>query len=320
MLNPAFDKNNVAIVLPSDNNFVPILSVTLSSLVKNSSLGNNYDIFVLTDDITEHNQKKLKTLVESNNISLRFVNVKENLNRYDLNIFFINGHFKLPTYYRFFIPELFENFDKILYLDSDMIIMDDVAKIYNLNIQSGLMAVKDPFTQCKIKDDLSYKGYCKDILKLKNLENYFQNGVVLYNIKFLRDFDFTNKCINTLKEIETPKHLDQCVMNSIMQGYVDFVDLEWNTEWYVPLLVKDYKNLLQKDLLSKYIKAYENPKILHYASYKKPWFHFWCPKANYFWQYFWCSNFKLDVLKITIEKYIKTLKYIIIVFILTFDK
>ncbi len=46
----------------------------------------------------------------------------------DQYTFYIRGHFSKETYYRLVLPELLPNYDKVLYLDSEMIAMDDVAK------------------------------------------------------------------------------------------------------------------------------------------------------------------------------------------------
>ena len=52
--------------------------------------------------------------------------------------FFIHRHFSVEAYYRIFIPRIFKNFNKILYLDTDIIILDDIANLYNSNTNNKM--------------------------------------------------------------------------------------------------------------------------------------------------------------------------------------
>lgn len=45
--------------------------------------------------------------------------------------FYIRGHFSIETYFRLVLPELLPGYQKILYLDSDMVVQGDVAELYN---------------------------------------------------------------------------------------------------------------------------------------------------------------------------------------------
>ena len=76
-IKPAFDNNNIAVALAANDYFTPYLSVTLASIAKNASADKNYDILVLTTDISETNKKQiLKITAKYENFSLRFVNPK----------------------------------------------------------------------------------------------------------------------------------------------------------------------------------------------------------------------------------------------------
>ena len=71
------------------------------------------------------------------NMNLRFTNVDRELAGYDLST--NNAHISVETYYRFLIQKVLPFYDKVLYLDSDIIINGDIAKLYNIDLQGKLL-------------------------------------------------------------------------------------------------------------------------------------------------------------------------------------
>lgn len=70
---PAFEVNNVTIILSSSDSFSPYLAVCIKSILLNRSLDNNYDIIVFEREICEDNKKKILSLKDGmNNVSIRF--------------------------------------------------------------------------------------------------------------------------------------------------------------------------------------------------------------------------------------------------------
>lgn len=100
-IKPAFDKNNVPIILPSDNNYVPFLGVTLHSLLTHTSADKNYDIFILSSQITLANQNRLKDLVKGRtNVSLRFCDMDLIMAKFKVS-FPVYAYYTVSTYFRF---------------------------------------------------------------------------------------------------------------------------------------------------------------------------------------------------------------------------
>ena len=98
---------------------------------------NHYDIVVLESDLTSKTKKRLQDLLrDRDNISLRFCNVASMIDSYDL---YISNLITVETYYRFLIPELFEKYDKVLYLDGDLIIKQDISKLFQIDIGDHLV-------------------------------------------------------------------------------------------------------------------------------------------------------------------------------------
>ena len=118
-IKPAFNKNNLGIVLSADSNYVPYLAVTIKSIFENTDSKYNYDILIFDDGITDY-QKSLLADMCKDNCSIRYINVKELLKEIDTTLFQVKGIWSTATFYRLFIPKIMSYYDKILYLDCDI--------------------------------------------------------------------------------------------------------------------------------------------------------------------------------------------------------
>ena len=285
-MKPNFEKNNITVIFSADNNYVKNLIVTIKSLICNSSKKFNYDIYVLNEDINADSQKLTKSLEEPN-VKINFVDTKSLYDNIDKSIFYLHSYLTISTYNRFFIPRLFKNFERVVYLDCDTIILDDVAKLYNKNLNGNAigatidLGVKYPICA----EDIRHINYFDNQLKLIDKDKYFQAGVMVFDIKKLLELDFENKCIEKLKEIKTPMYPDQCIMNKVLENNVEIIDLKWDILWHLPIEYKNYKKILPNKLVDEYEKGFKNPQIIHFAGKTKPWKNPYPKNANIFWKY-----------------------------------
>ena len=288
-LYPKFN-NSITICFSSDNNYAPYLAVAVYSLVHNSSNNNFYEIYIIADNISLENKSKILQMFNNNdNIIIKFINIYPYLKNIDKNIFHIDGHFTISTYYRFFIPRIFNNFNKILYLDSDIIILDDVEKLFNTKTDKMMSACNDiEMIRCIFQERYEkgfWTDYLSNKLKLDNPYLYFQAGVLLLDIQKIKKFNFEQRAIDKLKELVKPTYVDQCVLNSLCKGNINFLDLFWNVEWNIPIYHNNIISKLPLKYYNQYMIAYNNPKILHYAGYQKPWTHPHYAKSYIWWEY-----------------------------------
>ncbi|EAK0118125.1 hypothetical protein FBM80_08280, partial [Campylobacter coli] len=170
----------------------------------------------------------------SKNFKIRFLDMKDIFKLFDNKLFYLHdGHgdqFTIATYYRFFIPDLFFEFDKVVYCDCDAVFLDDVAKLYNINLEDKILAaVKDIEIQRThlLKDNkraMDYITYLKNTLKLKNSKDYFQAGFLIFNIQRCLEFKLLKQCIRTLNKVKNPLYQDQDILNKVVEGNVKFLD------------------------------------------------------------------------------------------------
>lgn len=284
---PAFDANNVAIAVAANDYFIPYCATFLKSMAEHSNSDKNYDILLLSQDVSDINVKNVKKMLSAwKNISLRVLDPSVLIDQYT---FHIEGHFSKETYYRLVLPELLPNYDKVLYLDSDMIAMDDVSKIYDENIDGYLLAA------CHDADTAGlYNGYRKDkkdytdkILKLKEPYQYFQAGVLLLNLEEFRK-RYTTKQILDFAVSEKWQLLDQDILNKLCEGAVKYIDMSWNVMVdFAGIRINQIIALAPRWLNEMYQEARKNPKIIHYAGPQKPWFE---PEMDFGMQFWECAR------------------------------
>ena len=304
-IKPYKSEKNIPIILSCDNKYVPYTSVLLTSLKENASDNYFYDILLFQKDISTENKALLRAcLLDKKNISLRFVDVSAKIQDLQLRVF---SYYSEAIYYRLFAPWILNNYDKILYFDCDLVFNSDVAELYAISMGKNLLgAVRDlgMILHKNNPNDNFPRDYFTDYLENIDINNYFNSGVLLINLKEFRRTikqDYVKEYIEK-KQWRFP---DQDVLNIICAGKTIMLDSKWNT---VPETLggRTVENIVQyiKPMYYKdYIIAREKPSVIHYAMREKPWKYSinldW-QLAQFFWKYAFLSPTKLWVLK---EKY-----------------
>ena len=294
---PAYKKNNIAICFSTDQNYIPYLGVAIQSIIDNSSPRNNYDINVLYESLSVAQQRKILQM-KRENISIRFISLRPYYSRLP-DIFYTRSHFTKAIYNRFFIPQIFSGYSKVLYLDCDLVVDKDIAELYDtvLGDKYLVAAVRDyECIRWASKDKNFGISYFGNFLNLSNVLNYFQSGVLLMNIQQMRQENFCQKLFDTLERIQSPKFPDQDIFNIVCENRVLFLDARWNVEFHIPVWHSDWMQTMPVSMLYDYIESRENPWIVHYAGSKKPWHNACLEMGSYFWKYAASSPFYHEIL------------------------
>lgn len=298
---PAFDGDAVAVCLAANDFYVPFLSCVLQSIKDASSAGHNYDIWVLTTDITPANQGKLQKQVNLPNFSLRFVDVSPYADKF--KHLFVRGHFRVETYYRLLMQDLFPAYSKMVYLDCDLIVKRDLYQLYMTDVTGCLLAaVRDVDTAGLYNGAYDGTGYSKkeymdDVLRIKEPFLYFQAGVILFNLdEFRATYDVEDVILYALSD--DFQLLDQDVLNFLAQGKAAFLDYRWNvvTDWKF-VRIKDIISLAPSEMKRDYMASREDPWIIHYAGPDKPWDFPRSDMANDFWSVCLRTPFRLEAMR-----------------------
>ena len=280
-----FDKPIVPVVFAADDNYVSQLTTTVYSAMKNADPSYFYDVAVLQRNIAWDKQERLRDFFKQfPNMSLRFTNVERELSGHDLST--NNAHISIETYYRFLIQKLLPFYDKVLYLDSDIVINGDIAKLYNTDLQGKLLgAIRDIdfLANLNVKHG-KRMGYAKNVLKMKNPYDYFQAGVLVLNTKAMRE-RYTIRQWLTYASNPAFIYNDQDVLNAHCEGEVLYLPWEWNVVHDCGGRVGNLFVQAPNDIYDAYMRSRNNPQIIHYAGFQKPWTDPDCDFASIYWRY-----------------------------------
>ena len=286
-IKPAFELNNIAVVFQSSDYYAPYTAVVIQSIMDTSTNGNNYDIIVTTLDMSDHNKKVIEEMsIGYSNISVRVINVFEYRKQYPL--YNSERFVGQETWTRIFLPDLLKYYDKVIDLDSDMVVVSDIAEIYAMDITNYYMAgVYDSLMNytfyTKASNGFIVK-YITDNLEFKNAETYINAGFILFNLQKIREEITVQKIYKYANERQF-RFLEQDTLNKIFYGKIAYLSSEWN--YYVSVLNKEkyVRAKVPDHVFSDFDKVNGNFKIIHFLDKIKPWDDPTIHLANHFWKY-----------------------------------
>lgn len=287
---PAFERNNVPVVLSFNNLYAPYAGVFIQSLLDYASEDNNYDIIILERDISKECKRLLKSLaIGRTNVSIRFCDPSPLFASF--NIESVNRHIPLVAYYNLISPHILNYHDRIITVDPDTLLKTDIARLMNEDLEGYCVGgVRSPLTMGMYMTDYIFypakvkaRDYCEKFYGLENLKNYVNSGLLLFDCdKYVRELD-VKTILNTAQQ---GRYLiaDQDTLNVLMKGRIKHLDFAWNVE--VPLRQRSEEMIKigAKEFNGAYEQACKNPYLLHWAGRPKPWVCPDVPYGNEWWQ------------------------------------
>lgn len=263
----------IPIFFAVDDGYIPFLAVTLQSLVDNSSSSNQYSIKILHTNVNEENKRKISKY-QRKNIDIEFVNLNCYVEKVKDKLF-TRDYYTNTTYFRLFIPELYPQYEKALYLDSDTVVLADIAELYNTDIGENLVAAAQ---EGVIKNIKVYQDYVEKVVGVASYKRFFNVGVLLMNLNELRRFQFQEKILYLLSTVKYSVIQDEDYLNRMCKGRVKFVDSTWNK---MPI---DIDNVKIEDI-----------KLIHFNYVYKPWHFDNVLYGEIFWEYAQKTEFINDI-------------------------
>ncbi|MFG6333704.1 MAG: DUF4422 domain-containing protein [Lachnospiraceae bacterium] len=278
-------KEAVPVVLAANDYYAPILCTCLESIKEHTDPENQYDIVIFHTDITACNQRRISGILKGlKNIRLTFINIGSIVADYTLDA---REHITTETFYRFLILDLMEHYEKVIYLDCDLVVNADLALLHQVEMGDRLIAATldaDFIGQLNIPGATTL-AYSKETLKLKDPYAYFQAGVLIFNVPQMRRVT-TVKELLEISDQDLYRYSDQDILNVLCQGRVAYLDLKWNHIF--DCYGERIKNVIVWDpvpLYEAYMEAKKDPYIIHYAGFCKPWDEPSEEFGEVFWEY-----------------------------------
>lgn len=282
-------RDKIAVVMICDTNYVVPTCVTLTSLKLNKKVETNYHIHILTDNLKKEDKKYLYMLdsddfeisiIEGNMENLKDLHTKTSKNNYCVAT--------EAALLKFEIPQLVTNYDKVIYLDGDIICRKDLTGLYITKLTTQYAAV--------VMD--SGKLYSNREL-VQNSPKYFNSGVMLLNLKKMREDNITEKLIETKKKMQDRSLMDQNVLNVVFGMNTKLLPIKYNFLYINLLRAEKNKYFTMQELNEMYGTDYESldmirkdSYIIHFSSKDKPWKFYDVRLADEWFDYFMQSPVK----------------------------
>ncbi len=259
----------VPIFFATDDNYVPFLAVAMTSLLVNASKNHFYKIYILTTSLKREYAEQLQLIVKDcapDNASLDFVSLRDEMEK-SQGAFHLRHYYSRETYCRIFIPRFFPQYEKVIYLDCDIVVTGDISELYNTDVGDNLVAAAPE----EVMADFDVYGtYVEKALGISR-NKYFSAGILLINAELYRKENIEGKFIELMNRFVFRVTQDEDYLNVLCKDRVKWLPLEWNKSAYA---VEGRAKFDSTKL-----------KIIHYKINWKPWHYDNVLYEEYFWMY-----------------------------------
>lgn len=260
-------KPAVPIVFATDDRFAPYCGVSIASLIQNRDPNRKYELYIFYDDLSDSNRELLSGMA-TDNVTIECVCITDHVDR---KLLYTHKRLSVATYYRFFVADVLPQYDKLLYLDSDIAILGDIGELFDIpignNLLGGIVIYRGYEHERALKED-----YLKKMMDVSP-DHYINAGILSINLKGFREQGVKEKCLAFMAENRELQWLDQDALNAVCKGQIEYLPDIWNlSQFYYET---DYK--AGKDV--------SGARIIHYLDRAKPWLVSYRISHLFFYQY-----------------------------------
>jgi len=245
-----------------DEKFWQHAAVSIASLLENNPQS-TFRIFVVSAaEMNMAEVAKLRTMIEAAGSTLEPIVYSQATAYQHLPT---HKHLTFAVYLRLFITEYIErSIDKILYLDSDIIVCSDITELWSLPLGDAyIAAAREPYDRAQ-----------REPLGFSSTDLYINAGVMLVNLKQWRTDEVLPRLLDFAeKNQKIIPSLDQDTINGVFRGRIREIGYQWNWQALFPRFTPAELGL-DSETFSALRRA---PKIVHFTSRYKPWFYRWQP-------------------------------------------
>lgn len=251
----------IHLAIISSEEYAQYAAATLLSVLKNMDPNRLCHIYILTEDITPQTQKKIEKLKHIHDFQITYLYFKE-------TDFDILKNIKCPYYInriaaaRLLLPSFLPNLDKVVCIESDMIFRHDIGALYDTEIEQNYIGAVEDFAR---------KIHAKDLWG-NDSDIYFNTGVMVINLKKLRQIDYLSLIKEHIKQNGAKYKLqEQCIINDSYKGKIYRLNIHWNFyhDYYSAALKKriQFQPVNEKE----YLEATKDPWVVHTPGADKFW-------------------------------------------------
>lgn len=283
---------NIAFI--ADSGYVLPSVVAITSLLINKKDTTVYKIYFLSIGLTEEEKNKISATCQKYNTELLIIDVdqdklKEKYSQIGKHECCANTSalikFDLPSY----CPD-----DTILYLDGDIIVQSDLSDLESIALDDNTYVAAVPESGIL---------YNKIIIR-QNIDNYFNSGVMLLNLKGIRANNISEKLYLAKLASTDSSLMDQHVFNEVFNNHKIILDHKYNVLFTSIIRASHFHGIDINQINSLFSKEYEdfdsikrNAAVIHYSTFDKPWKYSDIDAIDEWNRYYLLSEYKDQALK-----------------------
>lgn len=259
------NKKDLHVVLATDNNYAEFVAVVIVSLLETNPRFESIHVHLLANGVSDATIQKLQRHLPQQRGQLHVYDISDLEQRLGIKV---PSTIAISSYARLFMASLLPaDLDRVLYLDCDIVVSDNIIKFWKTNLDGFLVAgVLDTLYSVTAKTDV---GLTIDA-------PYVNAGVLLVNLKAWREKKMQQRFLDfLLSHNGQVTHHDQGIINATCFGRIRIVHPRYN-------LASNYLSHPYKMLTSMndpfYSKneveeAKAHPAIIHFTQgfYNRPW-------------------------------------------------
>ena len=275
-INPNIQR--IEIACAADENYAKTLAVMLYSA--GAELANGYQIraHILGERITPESKIKIEQTIAEQPIQIEWITGDFSL----LDDLKISHHVSHVAYHRLLIAEVLSDLDKVLYIDSDMIVRSSLHQLWEMDFDSHL-ACCVPDIACPYVNARHHKSFkaalpylCSHFpipnfaqLKIPAEAMYFNSGLMLIDLKSWRQEMLAKQFLECLRINEKFVWCwDQYALNVVLAEKWKPLRLTWNQGSHTFEFPSERESPVDQ---AEYIDLRDNPDIVHFTTEWKPW-------------------------------------------------
>lgn len=265
----------IPIVMISDDNFVMQTCVAITSLYHNKKSCTAYEVFVVMAECSE-NSAKMFGRMEKEDCIITLIHAS--LEQYrDIKQL---AHISIACLLKFDICELIPQYDKLLYLDGDIIVRGDLTELYNTELGDN------------------YAGAVKELYCVEKDDGCINAGIMLFNAAKMRADGMRDILVAKRKSLGNRSSMDQQTYNIVIKNKICYLNIIYNCvpgrlmgDVKINCSIKQLNELYNIDFSS--IRQLVNEAvIIHFATGNKPWKYTFAPCAKEWYQYYRLSPYR----------------------------
>ncbi|MDA9004071.1 glycosyltransferase family 8 protein [bacterium] len=262
--------HTIHIAASCDDRYVPHVAVLFQSIMATAASPKSLHFHLISTQIAPQHLGFLQSMVTQGGAQLTIIPADDTKFAHMPTL-----RYGSAAYQRIALADYMdERIDKVIYLDSDIVVVDDIAKLWAQDLNGLPLAAVE---------NLSPKA-CKDFGFQR--QAYFNSGVLVVDLAQWRARDLLSEASIFIEANQTRlRFIDQCTLNGLFQGLWHKLPLRWNQQADIYGVYKKYADGCgySKPAIEDAIK---DPAVVHFIGKQKPWLtHCFHPFQSYYFHY-----------------------------------